>query len=67
MPNEFTENNLRRRWKYWGNGSFEYPAFKFDFVNDKEFNHERVVSLEEFNTIGRRIQITAGRPIKIIK
>jgi hypothetical protein len=53
-------------WKNWGSGMFEYPAFKFDFLNHEEFTDDRVVSVAEFHQIRRRIVLAAGRPVLII-
>lgn len=54
------------RWKYWGEPSIEYPAFKFDFLNKKEFNFKRVVSVSEFEQIRSRIVHAAGRPVMVV-
>lgn len=53
-------------WKSWGNGMFEYPAFKFDFLNRREFTYKRVVNLAEFERIRQRIIQAAGRDVAVI-
>lgn len=53
-------------WKNWGDGLFEYPAFKFSFLNEQEFTDRRVLSLDEFSDIRLKIQNAAGRPVNII-
>ena len=54
------------QWKHWGNGDFEYPAFKFGLLNDREFNFCRVVTVAEFEKICARIIRAAGRPVMLI-
>ena len=49
----------------WGDGSVEYPAFNFDFLNKAEYNDDRKVSLEEFAGINARIARAIGRPIQL--
>src|SRR5437660_2103809 len=53
-------------WMNWGQGMIEYPAFKFDFLNDTEFNFDRVVSVAAFDQIRQRIVRAAGRPVNVI-
>ena len=50
----------------WGDCMVEYPAFNFDFLNKKEFNYERVVSLDGFDQIKERFVKAVGRPINLI-
>lgn len=54
------------KWKNWGQGHYEYPALKFDFLNDKEFNDKRVVSITEFQQIRARIERAANRSLMIM-
>ncbi len=48
-------------WKTWENGFIAFPALKFPFLNKKEFNPKRVVSIEEFNKIAEHLCEAAGR------
>jgi hypothetical protein len=50
--------------KGWGAG-FEYPAFSFEFLNEREFNMDRVATLEEFEKIRRRISEALGRYVRL--
>lgn len=50
----------------WGNGAFEYPAYKFDFLNETDFNFHRVVNLDEFEKLRKRIETTANRPTNFV-
>jgi len=43
-----------------------YPTFKFSFFNEKEFNFERVVSLDEFDKIRERFFACAGRRFNLV-
>src|SRR5690242_16209588 len=54
------------QWKSWGDGVIEYPAFKFEFLNKKEFTFKRVVSVAEFKRIQNKIEMAAGRPVMVI-
>lgn len=53
-------------WKDWGDGFFEFPVFRFDFLNTEEFTFDRVVSLEDFHQIKGRIEQAAGRSVNLI-
>jgi hypothetical protein len=53
-------------WKSWGVWSTSYPAFQFPFLKPEEFNADRVVSLEEFGAIARRIEAAAGRRVNLL-
>ncbi len=50
----------------WGDGMYEYPAFQFEFLNEEEFNFARVVDIQGFESIKRRIEAAAGRPVELV-
>ena len=52
--------------KSWGNGYFQYASFKFEFLNKKEFNFERVLTVPEFEKVRVRIREAAGWPVVVI-
>jgi hypothetical protein len=52
-------------WKSWGQSFVGYPAFKFDFLNEREFNFDRIVDLRTFGEIRKRLVNAAGRDLVI--
>ncbi len=53
------------KWRQWGSYA-QYPAFKFDFLNEREFNMRRSVELSEFERICARIVSAAGREVVVV-
>jgi len=51
----------------WG-ALIEYPAFKFDFLTQEEYGPDldRAISLKEFTDLASKIEIAAGRPVRVI-
>ena len=45
---------------------FQYPAFQFDFLNRREFDFKRVVSVPEFQAVSERFRAAAGRPVLMV-
>jgi len=52
--------------KTWGDPMIYYPTFKFSFLNEEEFNFERVVSLDEFDELRERFFACAGRRFNLV-
>lgn len=53
-------------WRGWGLSAVSYPGFQFSFLNGKEFNSDRYVTLDEFKEIRSRIWNAAGRRLVIV-
>lgn len=53
-------------FKGWGQSAVGYPAFKLSFLNKREFNIDRYVTLDEFNSIRERIINAVGRRLIIL-
>ena len=52
-------------WKNWGQGYYEFPTLKFSFLNKTEFNNRKIINLEEFKKLKKRIESAAGRPVNL--
>jgi hypothetical protein len=53
--------------KSWGNGNFEYPSFKFKFLNKSDFNNDRrALNVHDFQALRRQIQEAAGWPVVVV-
>ena len=49
----------------WGQNFYRFPAFKSDFLNKKDFNFDRVVTVNEFEQLRDRLSKAAGRPVPV--
>ncbi len=49
----------------WGMDTVEYPAFNFEFLNENDFNDDRVLSVGEFAKLSAKIQQAANRSVWI--
>src|SRR5436305_955426 len=50
----------------WGCAQYEYPAFRFDFLNENEFNSDCVVSVRQFEKIEQRFGRALGRHVLLV-